>query len=66
MVSQGKKKAENEYNEYNDIQILYTSGIKAWAAGGGHVSYLLCPDPRCTHYLDENVVLLLQVTERQT
>lgn len=58
-------KAENEY-KYNDIHILFIAGIKARAAGSGHVSYLLCPDPRCTHYLDENVVLLLQVTERQT
>lgn len=29
------------------------------------VSYLPCPDPRCTHYLDENVALLLQATEEK-
>lgn len=35
------------------------------ATGRGHVSYLLCPDPRCTHYLDENVALLLQAREEK-
>lgn len=38
---------------------------KAEATGSGHVSYSLCPDPRCTHYLDENVALLLQATEEK-
>lgn len=63
MVGQGNKKRRRikGENDYSDIQILFTVGIKARAAGGGPASYLLCPDPRCTHYLDENVGLLLQI-----
>lgn len=56
------KRGENEY-ENNDIQILFKTRCTAEATGSGHVSYLLCPDPRCKHYLDENVALLLQATE---
>ena len=41
----------------------YSDQAQTEATGRGHVSYLLCPDPRCKRYLDENVALLLQARE---
>lgn len=63
MVGQGKTKEGRQKGRMN--KITFKSYSNQQATGSGHVSCLLCLDLHCTHYLGENVAVLLQAREEK-